>query len=321
MKAIVISRPGGIDVLEMHELPKPEPKPGEVLVRIQAAGLNRSDIYSRKGVYGNMEGNEIPGLEIAGIVEAIGAGVSRWKNGDHVCALIAGGGYAEYIAVDERLCLPVPSGFSFEEAAALPEAIFTIWFTVFKQAAIQSGEHFLVHGGASGIGVMAIQLVTAFGGKVYITAGTEEKCRFCMKLGAIKAVNYKTQDFEADLKDEGIDVILDMVGGDYTQKNLRLLRNKGRLCFINAMNGAQSNINIAEIMRKNLVITGSMLKPQPLEVKAALAAEIEQKVWPLIIAGKIKPVIYKVFSLEKAAAAQQLMESGEHIGKIILKPH
>lgn len=323
MKAIIITRSGGPEVLEMRELPTPQPKSHEVLIRIMAAGLNRSDIYSRKGAYGSTgdtDNKEIPGLEIAGVIEETGVEAGRWRKGDKVCALIAGGGYAEYISVDERLCLPVPAGFSFEQAAALPETVFTIWFNVFKQAGLKAGEHFLIHGGSSGIGVMAIQMTTAFGCKAYTTAGTDEKCHFCLGLGAVKAVNYKTQDFEAELKADGIDVILDIAGGDYTQKNLRLLRTKGRLSFINGMRGMQSTIDIGEIMRKNLIITGSMLKPQPLEIKAALAAEIEQQVWPLIASGKIKPIIHKVFPLTGAGAAQHLMESSEHTGKIILKP-
>jgi len=320
MKAIVITAPGGPEVLEMKELPLPQPRGREVLVRIKAAGLNRSDIYSRKGSYGKASGNEIPGLEIAGVIESTGTEVQRWKKGDKVCALVAGGGYAEYISVDERVCLPVPEALSFEEAAALPETIFTIWFNVFEQAHLKAGEHFLVHGGSSGIGVMAIQLVTAFGCKVYTTAGTDEKCNFCLGLGAVKAINYKTQDFEASLKGDGIEVILDMVGGDYTQKNIRLLKPKGRLSFINAMEGAEATFSIMDVVRKNLIITGSMLKPQPLDVKAALAKDIEAQVWPMIAAGKIKPVIYKTFPLASAGSAQALMESGEHIGKIILIP-
>ena len=357
MKAIIISRPGGSEVLEMKELPIPEPGPGEVLVRIHAAGLNRSDIYSRKGAYGNrpvagsvkgagqvggggdaggaadrgkvgnagmgavVGGMEIPGLEIAGIVEGVGvgAGPGRWKKGDAVCALVAGGGYAEYIVIDERLCLPVPPGFSFEEAASLPEAVFTVWFNVFDQAAFAAGEHFLVHGGSSGIGVMAIQMVTVLGGMAYTTAGTEEKCDFCLGLGAIMAVNYKKQDFEVELKAEGMDVILDMVGGGYTPKNLKILRRKGRLAFINSMQGSQSAIDIGEIMRKNLSIMGSMLKPQPVEVKVVLADAIRQRVWPLFASGKIRPVIHGVFPLAEAGAAQEMMEEGKHIGKIILR--
>ena len=348
MKAIVITRPGSPEVLELMELPIPHPKAGEVLVRVHAAGLNRSDIYSRKGSYGHTQPQEIPGLEIAGTIEEPGPGVpgqrgkagsvastkatpsakgpgpaaksasARWQKGDRVCALVAGGGYAEYICVDERSCLPIPAGFSFEQAAALPETVFTVWFNVFRQAALQPGEHFLVHGGSSGIGVMAIQMVTAYGARAYTTAGTDEKCRFCLDLGAVKAINYRQQDFEAAFSGDGMDVILDMVGGDYTLKNMRILNNKGRLAFINAMQQAQTTVNIAEIMRKNLVITGSMLKPQSLDVKASLASEIEARVWPWIAAGKIRPVINRVFPLAEAAAAQQLMESSEHIGKIIL---
>lgn len=351
MKAIVISRPGGPEVLELRELPRPQPAPGQVLIKIHASGLNRSDVYSRKGSYGDTGVQEIPGLEVAGTIAETGSrgstgadeaagtedatgtgnatrsgdatgtgapGAGRWKKGDRVCALVAGGGYAEYICVDERICLPVPAGLSFEEAASLPETVFTVWFNVFRQAALQPGEHFLVHGGSSGIGVMAIQMVTAYGAKAYTTAGTDDKCRFCLDLGAVKAVNYRQQDFEEALKEDEMDVILDMVGGDYTNKNIRILRNKGRLAFINAMQGANVSINIAEIMRKNIVITGSMLKPQPPAVKAALTSEIEARIWPLIASGKIRPVINRTFPLAEAAAAQQLMESSEHIGKIVL---
>lgn len=331
MKAVVITRPGGPEVLVLKELPQPLPRAGEVLIRVHAAGLNRSDIYSRKGSYGALRENEIPGLEIAGVVEAVGpaAGTgaetsshapaaTRWRPGDRVCALIAGGGYAEYACVDARSCLPLPDGFSFEQAASLPETVFTVWFNVFRQAALQPGERFLVHGGSSGIGVTAIQMGAAYGARVYTTAGSEDKCRFCLDLGAVGAVNYRERDFEAVLGVDSIDVILDMVGGDYTPKNLRVLADKGRLVFINAMQGARTTINIADIMRKSLVVTGSMLKPQSPDVKAGLAADIEKTVWPWIAQGKIRTVIDQTFPLEEAAQAQQRMETGEHMGKIIL---
>lgn len=321
MKAVVITRPGGPEVLALKDLPQPLPRVGEVLIRVHAAGLNRSDLYSRKGSYGALRENEIPGLEIAGVVEAVGpAGPSaiRWRPGDPVCALIAGGGYAEYACVDARSCLPLPDGFSFEQAASLPETVFTVWFNVFRQAALRPGERFLVHGGSSGIGVTAIQMAAAYGARVYTTAGTEDKCRFCLKLGAMEAVNYREQDFEVVLGPDSIDVILDMVGGDYTPKNLRVLADKGRLVFINAMEGARTTINVADIMRKSLIVTGSMLKPQSPDVKAGLVTDIEKTVWPWIAQGKIQPVIDQTFPLEEAALAQQRMETGEHMGKIIL---
>lgn len=320
MKAIVITEKGGPEVLKLQELEQPVAQGNEVLIKIMAAGLNRSDVMSRKSsFYGQSDGKEIPGLEIAGVIEAVGPEVKRWKKGDAVCALIAGGGYAEYRTVDERLCLPVPAGYSFEEAAALPETIFTVWLNVFKTAGFKAGENFLIHGGTSGIGVMAIQMIVAMGGKAYATAGTTEKCRFCEDLGAALAVNYKTEDFVAAFKPVGIDVILDMTGGENTLKNIDILNPDGRLVFINAMNGIKSEIDIMKIMAKRLQITGSMLKPRSNDFKAELAAEIEQTIWPLINEGKIKPVIYKTFPLEQASQAQKLMESSTHIGKIILK--
>jgi NADPH2:quinone reductase len=320
MDAIVITEKGGPEVLKLEQIETPVPRGNEVLIKVHAAGLNRSDIISRQSnPYGTDTIREIPGLEISGTVEAIGPDVKRWKTGDRVCALIAGGGYAQYRAVDERLCLPVPDGLSFEEAASLPETIFTIWSNVFKDAGYKAGENFLIHGGTSGIGVTAIQMIVAMGGKAYATAGTEEKCRFCEELGATKAVNYKTEDFVAVLKPIGIDVILDMTGGANTLKNMDILNPDGRITFINAMNGSKSEIDILQMMTKRILITGSMLKPRTDDFKAILATEIEQIIWPLIAAGKIKPVIYKVFPLAQAADAQRLLESSTHIGKIILK--
>ncbi|HEX9509089.1 MAG TPA: NAD(P)H-quinone oxidoreductase [Puia sp.] len=323
MKAILITKKGGPEVLELREIATPVPAAGEVLIKIKAAGLNRSDIYSRSShAYGKKEsdeGGEIPGLEVSGHIEACGPGVKRWKPGDAVCALVTGGGYAQYIAVPEGQCLPLPEGMGLEEAAALPETIFTVWANVFQTARLRAGENLLVHGGSSGIGVTAIQLATALGIDIYVTAGTEEKCRWCESLGAKKAVNYKTEDFEEKLRGVGIDVILDMTGGDFTPKNIRLLREEGRIVFINAMRGNESTVNIAEIMRKRLVLTGSMLKPRDTGFKAALAAEVERNVWPLIARGAVKPIIYKVLPLEEAAAAQRLMESSEHRGKILLR--
>lgn len=319
MEAIVITEKGGPEVLKLQEVPQPVPLGNQVLIKIFAAGVNRSDVMSRtSAAYGKTD-REIPGLEIAGVVEAAGPEAKRWQAGDRVCALVAGGGYAAYHAVDERLCLPVPEGFSFEEAAALPETVFTVWSNIFKTARFKAGENFLIHGGTSGIGVTAIQMIVAMGGNAYATAGTAEKCLFCEKIGATMAINYKTEDFVDLLKNTGIDVILDMTGGENTLKNLDILNPDGRLSFINAMNGTKSEIDIMKVMRKRIQITGSMLKPRSNDFKALLAREIEQVIWPLIAEGRIKPFIHEVFPLSRAADAHRLMESSTHIGKIILK--
>lgn len=318
MKAIVISEKGGPEVLRIREVPQPVPQDREVLIRVRAAGVNRSDVVSRNSDFYGNSGSEIPGLEISGEVVAAGPGVKRWKKGDRICALVAGGGYAEYKAVDERVCLPVPDGLTFEEAAGLPETIFTVWYNVFKTCGLQPGENFLVHGGSSGIGVTAIQMVSAYGARVYTTAGTGEKCSFCESLGATLAVNYKTTDFAALLKPVGIDVILDMTGGDNTLRNLEVMNMDGRMSFINAMNGSRAEIDIFRIMSKRLMLTGSMLKPRSDDFKAELAQEIEETVWPWIAAGRVRPVVYRVFPLAEAAEAQRLMETSAHTGKIIL---
>ncbi len=319
MKAIWITRNGGPEVLELRELKRPEPVTGEVLIRVKAAGLNRSDIYSRKSsAYGDSD-SKIPGLEVSGIIEACGTGINRWHAGDAVCALVNGGGYAEYVTAPAGQCLPVPKGWSLEEAAILPETVLTVWANAFRTCGLQAGENFLVHGGSSGIGITAIQLGVAFGAHVYTTAGTDEKCRWCESLGAKKAVNYKTQDFEAEWRDMGIDVILDMTGGDFTLKNLRLLREEGRMAFINSMRGKQAVIDIGVIMHRRLMITGSMLKPRDTAFKSSLAADVEANVWPLMGKGAMNPVIFRVLPLAAAAEAQQLMEDGGHIGKIVLR--
>jgi len=320
MKAIVITKKGGPEVLKIKEVEQPIPVRNQVLIRVIAAGVNRSDVLSRSSKsYGEEVQDEVPGLEVSGEIEALGPDVKRWKKGDKVCALVAGGGYAAFKAVDERLCLPVPEGFSFEEAAALPETVFTVWYNVFRTSGFKAGENFLVHGGTSGIGVTAIQMVVAMGGNAYATAGTAEKCRVCVELGAILAINYKEEDFVKLLKPVGIDVILDMTGGDNTLKNLEILNTDGRLVYINAMNGARSEIDIVQVMSKRLQITGSMLKPRDNDFKAGLAEDIERIIWPLVTNGKIKPVIYRVFPLADAADAHRLMEGSSHIGKIILK--
>ena len=335
MKAIWITRKGGPEVLELRDTPQPAPGPGEVLIKIKAAGLNRSDVYSRTTRSYGKDGPEIPGLEVSGTIVQVGpaandsdqAGTrantttsnrSRWQPGDQVCALVTGGGYAEYVAVPGGQCLPIPSGWTLEAAATLPETVFTVWANAFRTGHLKTGEHFLVHGGSGGIGSTAIQLAKALSIPVYTTAGTDEKCRWCESLGATKAINYKTEDFEAILKDIGIDVILDMTGGDFTPKNLRLLREDGRLVYINAMRGREATIDITSIMYKRVVITGSMLKPRDAAFKTELAAEVEKNVWPLIARGAIKPLINATFPLAEAATAQQLMETSSHQGKIVL---
>ena len=321
MKAIIITEPGSPEVLQLKEMPVPVCRENQVLIRIKAAGVNRPDVAQRQGKYPPPPGapTDIPGLEVAGIIEDLGESVSRWKKGDKVCALLAGGGYAEFANVNEGQCLPVPEGLNFTEAASLPETIFTVWHNVFQRGRLKAGENFLVHGGSSGIGITAIQLAKAFGATVFTTAGSEEKCSKCIELGAEKCVNYKNQDFEKELAQKGIDVILDMIGGDYVAKDIRILRPEGRMIFINAMKGNIIEMNIRDIMQKRLTITGSTLRNREASFKSALATEIEKLVWPVIESGKFKPVIYKTFPLEEASAAHRLMESSEHIGKIVLE--
>ena len=319
MKAIIITHPGDGSVLSLQERAIPQPESGQILIRVRAAGVNRSDIHQRTGGYGTDPTGQIPGLEVAGIVEQCGPNAGQWKIGDPVCALISGGGYAEYVAVDERHCLPVPIPLTMAEAASLPETILTVWSTVFQWGQLSAGENFLIHGGSSGIGVTAIQLAKAFGANAYATAGSDEKCAVCEQLGAVKCVNYKKEDFEQALKDVGMNVILDMVGGDYTKKNLNLLAMDGRLMFINAMQGADSQLHIPTLMQKRITISGSMLKPRDADFKAKLTADVEKQVWPLVAAGQFKPIIYRTFPLSEAAKAQALMESSDHIGKIILE--
>ena len=319
MQAIIITHPGDSTVLQRQERPTPQPTDGQILIRIRAAGVNQSDIHQRKGGYGADSTGQIPGLEVAGIVEQCGPKASRWKVGDIVCALIAGGGYADHVTVDERHCLPIPTNLTFTEAASLPETIFTVWSTVFQWAHLADGENFLIHGGSSGIGITAIQLAKAFGARVYATAGSDEKCKVCEQLGAIRCINYKKEDFEQALSGIGINVILDMVGGDYTPKNLNVLTTDGRLMFINSMRGADSQIHIPTLMQKRITLSGSMLKPRDANFKAELASTIEQRVWPLVADGRFKPVIYRTFPLAQAAQAQDLMTSSEHIGKIVLE--
>lgn len=320
MKAIVITAPGLPEVLKVRERERPTPGNSEVLIRVKASGVNRPDIFQRKGNYPAPAGvpSDIPGLEVSGIVEECGEGVTQWNKGDRICALLAGGGYAEYAVAPAGQCLPMPAGWDFPEAASLPETVFTVWHNVFERGELKPGEHLLVHGGSSGIGVTAIQLARAFGARVSVTAGTAAKCEACVRLGADRAINYHTDDFEAVLAKEGADVILDMIGGDYIPKNIRLLKEEGRLVFINAMKGGKAEWNALDIMRRRLTITGSTLRNRETAFKASLAASIRKNVWPVIEAGRFKAVIHKTFSLQEAAEAHALMESGQHIGKIIL---
>jgi NADPH2:quinone reductase len=325
MKAIIITQPGGPEVLQMQERPKPSILRGEVLVKVAAAGVNRPDVFQRKGNYPPPAGAsvDIPGLEIAGTIVGIGSEVTRWKVGDKVCGLVMGAGYAEYCAIPAGQCLPVPDNLLLVEAASLPETFFTVWSNVFDRGKLQKGETLLVHGGSSGIGVAAIQMAKALGSTVYVTAGSVDKLRFCEQLGAERAINYKTESFKDVIKEitqgKGVNVILDMIGGDYTPDNLKCLANDGRLVIINSMRGKEANIDLLEVMRKRLIITGSMLRGRDVEFKAAIAQNLELYIWPFLISGQIKPVIYKTFPADQAAQAHQLMESSEHRGKIVLE--
>lgn len=323
MKAIIISQPGGPEVLQTEERPMPQPAADQVLIKVYAAGINRPDVFQRKGNYPPpaWAPQDIPGLEVAGIIEQVGHDVADWKKGDAVCALLAGGGYADYAVAQAGHCLPVPGGFDFVQAASLPETVFTVWHNAFQRGGLKSGDNFLVHGGTSGIGVTAIQLAKAWGAKVFATAGSEGKCSACVTLGADICINYKTDDFEEKLKNEGIDVILDMVGGDYIPKNIRLLREDGRLVFINTMKGGKlegTEVDFGMIMKKRLTITGSTLRNRSDEFKTALAKEIRANVWPIIESGDFKTVIAAQFPLIEASKAHALMETSGHIGKIVL---
>jgi len=322
MKSIAIREPGGPDVLVPAQIETPAPGHGEILIRVEAAGVNRPDTIQRMGLYPPPPGAPAtPGLEVAGEVVAAGAGVTRWRVGDKVCALVGGGGYAEYCLTHESHALPVPKGFSMVEAAALPETFFTVWTNVFERGALKPGETFLVHGGTSGIGTTAIQLAAIFGSTVIATAGSAEKCKACETLGA-HAVNYREQDFVEEVKrltdGRGADLILDMVGGDYIQRNIQAAATDGRIVSIAFLNGSTAEVNFMPVMLKRLTLTGSTLRPRSIEEKAALAAALEAKVWPLLDAGRVKPLIDKVFPLEQAAEAHALMEKSSHIGKIVL---
>jgi len=323
MQVVEIATPGGPEVLRLAERPRPQPGSGEVLVQVAAAGVNRPDVMQRKGVYPPPPGApDIPGLEVAGVIVEVGEAVTGLVVGDHVCALVAGGGYAQYCIAPAAQCLPVPVGLTDIEAASLPETFFTVWSNVYDRAALKPGERFLVQGGSSGIGVAAIQLAHALGSRVYATAGSAEKCAACVSLGAQRAINYRTEDFVAVLKAEtggrGVDVILDMIGGDYLLRETAALAEDGRLVFINTMGGAKTTIDLRDVMVKRLTISGSTLRARPVAVKAEIARKLRQHVWPLFEVGKIRPVIYRSFAFAEAAAAHALMESSEHVGKIML---
>lgn len=323
MTVIEIPEPGGPEALKAGRRPLPTPGAEDVLVKVTAAGVNRPDVMQRKGMYPPPPGApDTPGLEIAGEVVAVGERVSSPAVGKKVCALVAGGGYAEYCLAPAALCLPWPEGMDAVGAAALPETFFTVWTNVFDRGGLKSGERFLVHGGTSGIGTTAIQLAKAFGALVYATAGTKEKCDACVKLGADAAINYREEDFvqriESLTEGEGVDLILDMVAGDYLPRNLKCLAVEGRLVQIALQKGPKVEMNLLPVMLKRLTITGSTLRPRSVSQKAEIAASLEAKVWPLLVKGKVKPVIHATFPLEKAAEAHALMESSKHIGKIVL---
>src|SRR2546421_1495005 len=313
MKAIEISKPGGPEVLVAADRPRPTPAAGEVLIKVAAAGVNRPDVMQRTGHYPPPPGiTDIPGLEVAGTVEEVGVDVRDWRNGDRVCALVAGGGYAEYCVAPAAQCLPVPQGMDFVHAAAIPETFFTVWTNVFERGRLQPGESLLVHGGSSGIGTTAIQLAHALGSRVFATAGSAEKCAACERLGAERCINYREDDFVVVVRQltgsKGVDVVLDMVGGDYFPRNMDALAMDGRLVSIAVLNGVKATINILTMMQKRLTLTGSTLRTRPIAEKGAIAAALRQHVWPLLEAGKAAPVIHATFPLRDAAEAHRVME-------------
>ena len=323
MRCVEISTFGPPEGLRLVERPTPVPADGEVLIEVHAAGVNRPDVIQRYGKYAPPPGaSDIPGLEIAGVVRGMGAGVTRWRSGDLVCALVAGGGYADWCVAPEGQCLPIPSGCTPIEAAAIPETFFTVWTNVFQRGALAAGEWLLLHGGTSGIGTTAIQLAVARGGVVAATAGSDEKCAACVRLGATHAWNYRQEDWVARLRDvtggRGADVVLDMVGGDYTARNLDALAVEGRLVQIAFLKSPQVTLDLSQVMRRRLWITGSTLRPRSIDEKSALAGEVEANVWPLIESGRVRPIIDSVFPLAQAAEAHRRMEAGLHTGKIVL---
>jgi putative PIG3 family NAD(P)H quinone oxidoreductase len=323
MLAIEISTPGEPDVLVPVERPMPVAGTNELLIDVAAAGVNRPDVMQRRGKYPPPPGaSDIPGLEVAGTVAALGDGVRDFRVGDKVCALVSGGGYAEYCVAPAPQCLPVPAGLDVVAAAAIPETFFTVWTNVFERGRLNTGESILIHGGSSGIGTTAIQLAHAWGARVFATAGSPEKCRACETLGAERAINYRDEDFVAAVRDatsgRGVDVVLDMVGAEYFPRNLEVLAIEGRLVEIATQRGAKVELNLQTVMQRRLTITGSTLRARSIEEKGRVAAGVREHVWPLIESGKVRPHVFRTFPLREAAAAHRLMESSAHIGKIIL---
>jgi|ERR1043166_4272638 putative PIG3 family NAD(P)H quinone oxidoreductase len=324
MRAIEIGTPGPPEVLRLTERPAPTPAAGELVIKVAAAGVNRPDVMQRMGHYPPPPGiTDIPGLEVAGVVEALGADVTGWQVGDRVCALVAGGGYAEYCVAPAPQCLPMPKGMDFVHAAAIPETFFTVWTNVFQRGRLSEGESILIHGGASGIGTTAIQLAAAFGAQpIFATAGSREKCARCEELGATRGINYREEDFVDVVKKmtggKGVDVVLDMVGGDYFPRNMDALALDGRLVSIAVLNGLKSTINILTMMQKRLWLTGSTLRNRPIAEKGAIATALKQRVWYLLDAGTVRPVVHATFALADAAEAHRVIEAGSHIGKLVL---
>ncbi|MFN3428570.1 MAG: NAD(P)H-quinone oxidoreductase [Candidatus Sericytochromatia bacterium] len=323
MRHIAMSGPGGPEVLSPAEGPVPTPGPGEVLIRVEAAGVNRPDVVQREGKYPPPPGaSPILGLEVAGTIAALGPDAGAWAVGDAVCALLSGGGYAEYAVAPAAQCLPIPDGLSMIEAAAVPETFFTVWTNVFQRGRLRPGETFLVHGGTSGIGTTAIQLAAAFGARVFATAGTDEKCVVCRDLGASAAINHRVEDFvevaKALTEGRGVDVVLDMVGGSYIPRNLKVLAQEGRLVQIAFLQGSRVELDLMPVMLKRLTLTGSTLRSRSVAEKGAIASELRARVWPLLADGRVKPVIFETFPLQRAAEAHRRMDVGDHIGKLVL---
>jgi putative PIG3 family NAD(P)H quinone oxidoreductase len=317
MRFVDFSQPGGPEVLRIAEREAPSPGDADVLIKVEAAGVNRPDLLQRQGKYPPPPGaSPILGLEVAGTVHAAGSD-AKWRPGQRVCALAPGGGYAEYCLAPGPQCLPIPQGLSMEEAAGIPETFFTVWANVFQIGRLQAGERILIHGGAGGIGTTAIQLASAFGAAVFTTAGTAGKCRACEQLGATRAINYREQDFAAELRD--MDVVLDMVGAPYTARNIECLAPRGRLVQIAVQQGAEATVNLAKIMQKRITLTGSTMRPRTVEDKAQIAAELHARVWPLLESGRVKVLVDRVFPLAEAAEAHRYLEGGAHFGKVILK--
>lgn len=323
MRAVEISQPGAPEVLKPVERPDPVPAAGEVLIRVAAAGVNRPDVLQRRGAYPPPPGaSDLPGLEVSGVIETLGDGVTEWRVGDRVCALLSGGGYATLCVAPAVQCLPIPPAMDFISAAAVPETFFTVWTNVFDRGRLRSGEAALFHGGSSGIGTTAIQLAVARGARVFATAGSDEKCRACEQLGAERGINYKTEDFVAVIKEvtrgRGVDLILDIVGGDYIARDLAALAVEGRLVVIGFMGGDTATLDFRRILGRRLTVTGSTLRPRSAAEKGEIAAALRREVWPLLERGVVRPVVYRTFPLDDAAAAHRLMESSEHVGKIVL---